>query len=96
MRGCFPQNNIELQIQMDGQSSTGDSYHYQDIDNYVKKNFTGQYDPQQKRLLVKEGIVTTYHIPFRSVMLPPLQLVEVLSTFPFHSPCNVSTFPFFV
>ena len=53
---------------MDGQSSTGDSYHYQDIDNYVKKNFVGQYDPQQKRLLVKEGIVTTYHIPFRCVI----------------------------
>ena len=29
---------------MDGQSSTGDSYHYQDIDNYVKKNFTGRYN----------------------------------------------------
>ena len=68
MRGCFPQNNIELQIRMDGLSSSGDSYHYQDIDNYVKKNFTGQFDPEQKMLLVREGIVTTYHIPFRCVI----------------------------
>lgn len=64
MRGCFPQNNIELQISMRGTSASGDSYHYQDIDNYVKKDFTGQYDQEQKKLMVAEGQVSTYHIPF--------------------------------
>jgi hypothetical protein len=68
MRGCFPQNNIELQINMKGTSLAGDSYHYQDIDNYVKKNFGGSYDPSQKKLFLQEGLVTTYHIPMRCVI----------------------------
>lgn len=46
----------------------GDSYHYQDIDNYVKKRMTGTYDAVHKRLYVQEGIVTTYHIPFRCII----------------------------
>jgi len=64
MRGCFPQNNIELQININGGSAAGDSYHYQDIDNYVKKNFTGSYDREHKKLMLAEGLVTTYHIPY--------------------------------
>lgn len=68
MRGCFPENNIELQIKMNGLTASGDSYHYQDIDNYVKKSFTGQYDADEKRFLVNEEIVSTYHIPFRCVI----------------------------
>ncbi len=68
MQGCFPNNNIELQITMKDGSANGDSYHYQNIDNYVKKKFTGQYDPSQKKLSLKEGMVTTYHIPQRCVI----------------------------
>ena len=68
MKGCFAQNNIELQITMDGVSAKGDSYHYQDIDNYVKKMFTGRFDFDRKRLIVNEGLVTTYHIPYRCVI----------------------------
>ena len=68
MRGCFPENNIELQINAKGQIVAGDSYHYQDIDNYVKKNFRGSYDKATKKLSVQEGVVTTYHIPQRCVI----------------------------
>jgi hypothetical protein len=68
MRGCFPENNIELQINAKGQILIGDSYHYQDIDNYVKKNFKGSFDRITKKLTVQEGIVTTYHIPQRCVI----------------------------
>ena len=68
MQGCFPNNNIELQIAMNDGKATGDSYHYQDIDNYVKKKFSGTYDPAQKKLLLQEGLVTTYHIPIRCVI----------------------------
>ena len=68
MIGCFPQNNIELQIKLLDGAATGDSYHYQDIDNYVKKEFTGRFNAESKRLLVQEGSVTTYHIPFRCVI----------------------------
>ena len=68
MRGCFPENNIELQINSKGNIVVGDSYHYQDIDNYVKKNFRGSYDRTTKKLSVQEGSVTTYHIPQRCVI----------------------------
>ena len=68
MRGCFPENNIELQITANGKVLIGDSYHYQDIDNYVKKSFKGSYDRATKKLSLQEGTVTTYHIPQRCVI----------------------------
>jgi hypothetical protein len=68
MRGCFPENNIELQITMKGNVTSGDSYHYQDINNYVKKKFKGSYDKTTKKFNAREGIVTTYNIPQRCVI----------------------------
>ncbi len=68
MRGCFPENNIELQISLKGKNATGDSYHYQDINNYVKKKFIGSYDAAAKKITLQEGIVSTYHIPGRCVI----------------------------
>ena len=68
MRGCFPENNIELQVNAKGNVLAGDSYHYQDIDNYVKKKFRGSFDRASKKLSLQEGIVTTYHIPQRCVI----------------------------
>ena len=56
MRGCFPENNIELQINAKGNLVAGDSYHYQDIDNYVKKNFRGSFDRASKKLSLQEGL----------------------------------------
>jgi hypothetical protein len=60
--GCFPVNNIELQIRITGKEITGDSYHYLDIDNYVKKNFTGIYYASEKKIELQEGLVTTFKI----------------------------------
>ncbi len=68
MRGCFPENNIELQLNIKGQNVAGDSYHYQDVNNYVKKKLRGGYNPALKRLSLQEGLVTTYHIPNRCVI----------------------------
>jgi len=68
MQGCFIENNIELQVKMYGNAAMGDSYHYQNVDNYVKKKFRGTFDPSRKSLSVQEGIVTTYHIPGRCVI----------------------------
>jgi hypothetical protein len=61
--GCFPVNNIELQIHSDGKTITGDSYHYLDVDNYVKKKFQGFYNPVEKQVTLNEGLVTTFKIP---------------------------------
>jgi hypothetical protein len=68
MTGCFPENNIELQIRINGNEITGDSYHYQNIFYYVKKKFNGHYDPEQKKLKLHENIVTTWQIPYHCVI----------------------------
>ena len=60
--GCFPINNIELQIHLTSEGAFGDSYHYLDIDNYVKKNFNGSWYPSSKKIVLQEGIVTTFKI----------------------------------
>ena len=60
---CFPVNNIELQITIRNDSVYGNSYHYLDVNNYVKKNFTGSYNAESRKIIVQEEIVTTYKIP---------------------------------
>ena len=60
---CFPVNNIELQITIRNDSVYGNSYHYLDVNNYVKKNFTGSYHPELKKIIVQEELVTTFKIP---------------------------------
>src|SRR5215831_15774204 len=61
--GCFPTNNIELQIFLNGDSAYGNSYHYQDIDNYVKKKFAGMSFPSSKKIVLQETYINTYKIP---------------------------------
>ncbi len=65
---CFATNNIEMQITLKDGVLTGNSYHYRDIDNYIKKNTTGSYDRQSKTVSIKEIDVTTYHIPTRCII----------------------------
>ena len=61
--GCFAVNNVELQIHIRGTEVFGDSYHYENVNYYVKKKFTGTYDPSTKKLVIHELYVTTFHIP---------------------------------
>jgi len=61
--GCFDVNNIELQLHIRGTTVFGDSYHYQDVNYYVKKKISGTYDPATKKLVVHEEFVNTFHIP---------------------------------
>ena len=68
MTGCFPENNIELQIRLNGNDISGDSYHYQNIYYYVKKKLNGQYSPTDKKLKLAENIVTTWQIPYHCVI----------------------------
>lgn len=62
--GCFEENNIELQITIKGDSIYGNSYHYQDVDNYVKKKITGHYDQKTRKVSLQEEVVITYKFPF--------------------------------
>lgn len=61
--GCFEVNNIELQITVKGDSIDGSSYHYFDVENYVKKKFMGFYNAAAKKVTLQEGVVTTFKIP---------------------------------
>jgi hypothetical protein len=61
--GCFATNNIELQLHIKGTTVFGDSYHYENINYYVKKKIEGTYDPVTKKLVLHELYITTYHIP---------------------------------
>jgi hypothetical protein len=61
--GCFSVNNIELQLKIEGDTVSGDSYQYDNVNYYVKKSLTGMYDASRKRLVVHENFVTTFHIP---------------------------------
>jgi hypothetical protein len=61
--GCFGVNNIELQLHVRGTTVFGDSYHYENVDYYVKKKISGTYDSSTKQLIVHEEYVTTFKIP---------------------------------
>jgi hypothetical protein len=68
MTGCFPENNIELQINISNNQISGDSYHYQNVYYYVKKKLNGSYSPTDKKLKLSENIVTTWQIPYHCVI----------------------------
>ena len=61
--GCFPVYNIELQIQISGTQITGASYHYSDLTNYVKEEFSGTYNPEKKTMQINEMRVLTFRVP---------------------------------
>jgi hypothetical protein len=61
--GCFAVNNVELQLHIRGTTVFGDSYHYENVNYYVKKKLSGVYDTVTKKLTLHEEYVTTYHIP---------------------------------
>lgn len=75
-RGCFSENNIELQITIKGDSINGNSYHYSDVDNYVKKKFAGLYDQRAGEIVLQEGMVSTFKIPeFCKVCIKKYKLI---------------------
>ncbi len=61
--GCFRVYNIELQIGLKGTVISGASYHYSDVTNYVKEEFTGSYNPENKSLKINEQKILTFRVP---------------------------------
>jgi hypothetical protein len=61
--GCFPVNNMEVQLTIKNGVVSGSSYHFLDVDNYVKKSISGRYEKTTKRIFIQENDVTTYKIP---------------------------------
>lgn len=60
--GCFAQNYLELQIKMVGDGIYGNSYHFMDVANFIRKDASGWYDPETKKLVVQEGAVTSQQL----------------------------------
>ena len=56
--GCFAKNNIEIQLKTVGDGVYGSSYHYLDVNNYIKKEASGYFDAKNRKLVVQEGAVT--------------------------------------
>ena len=74
--GCFAKNNIELQIKTVGDGIYGSSYHYLDVNNYIKKEASGYYDAKNRKLVVQEGAVTAQQLVDRcSICIKKFQLL---------------------
>jgi len=61
--GCFRVYNIEMQIQVKGNELFGVSYHYSDVINYVKEEFSGNSLSDKKSISISEKKVLTFHVP---------------------------------
>ncbi len=63
--GCFPDYNIELQINFIVTANTlsGKAYDYQDTSKYVKLDFIGRYNNNTKRLVIIENTLLESQIP---------------------------------
>jgi hypothetical protein len=61
--GCYPRYSVEFHFQIKGTEITGKVYDYYDTSKYVKLNFTGQYDPQTKKIFLTETKILQYSIP---------------------------------
>jgi hypothetical protein len=63
--GCFPEYNIELQINFIVTANTlsGRSYDYHTTTQYVKLDFTGRYNPANRRMVIMENNLLESKIP---------------------------------
>src|SRR5256885_1134579 len=61
--GCFSVYNVELQVNIANNEVSGICYHYSDLTNYVKKNYSGNYNSSTRTINIQEQKVMTFHIP---------------------------------
>lgn len=74
--GCFARNNIEIQLKTVGDGVYGTSYHYLDVNNYIKKEASGYFDAKNRKLVVQEGAVTAQMLVDRcSICIKKFQLL---------------------
>jgi hypothetical protein len=63
-QGCFPEYFLELHITYANETSLmGNAYSYVDNKQYTKINFTGRYNPLNKRMVITENAVVYYSVP---------------------------------
>jgi hypothetical protein len=63
-QGCFPEYFLELHITYANQNTLmGNAYSYVDNKQFTKINFTGRYNPLNKRMVITENAVVQYSVP---------------------------------
>lgn len=63
-QGCFPEYFLELHITWSNETSImGNAYSYVDNKQFTKVNFTGRYNPLNKRMVITESAVLQYSVP---------------------------------
>jgi hypothetical protein len=63
-QGCFPEYFLELHITYANETSLmGNAYSYVNDKQYTKVNFTGRYNPLNKRMMITESAVLQYSVP---------------------------------
>ncbi len=60
--GCFPINNIDLQLKVTGQVVVFETYHFYDSLS-IKKNGIGTYNPRKKLLKLQEVRILSASLP---------------------------------
>ncbi len=75
--GCFPQYNIELQVNFITTANTmsGHAYDYHDITRFVKLDFSGRYNSTTKRMVIIENDLMETHIP--DVCIPCIKTYDL-------------------
>lgn len=67
-QGCFPEYYLELHITWSNETSIlGNAYSYVDNKQFTKINFTGRYNPLNKRMVITETGVLEYHVPVNCI-----------------------------
>jgi hypothetical protein len=63
--GCFPEYNVELQINFIASANTllGKAYDYHTTNEYIKLDFSGRYNPNNKKVLITESDLLESSIP---------------------------------
>jgi hypothetical protein len=61
--GCFPVYNVELQVNISNNAVNGYCYHYSDVTNYVKKDYSGSYNAVTRTININEKNVLIFRIP---------------------------------
>jgi len=63
-QGCFPEYFLELHITWSNETSMmGNAYSYINDKQFTKVNFTGKYNPLNKRMVITESAVLQYSVP---------------------------------
>lgn len=63
-QGCFPEYFLELHVTWSNETSfMGNAYSYVNDKQYTKVNFTGKYNPLNKRMVITESAVLQYSVP---------------------------------